>query len=321
MKRLACGAFVCAVLASASALSADIYPNRPVRFIVAYPPGGGADILARSIGQKMGETWNQQVVVDNRPGGGANIGAELAARSAPDGYTLFEITLTHSVNASLYPKLAYDVVKDFEPVVFLATVPNILAVHPSLPAQTTTQFIEYARSRPGQLNYASSGSGGPQHLSMELFKTLAGVQITHVPYKGAAPALTDLLGGQVQCMFGNMLSTLPHVRSGKLRALSISSANRSQAMSAVPTVAESGLPGFESGSWFGIGVPAKTPRTVIEALNREVNRILKLPDVRERLTADGTEITGGTPQEFGSYLKSEIAKWGKVVKFAQMRVD
>ena len=321
MKFSACGALACALLASTSGFSADNYPNRPVRMIVAFPPGGGADILGRQIGQKLSETWNQQVVIDNRPGGAANIGAELAAKSPPDGYTIFEFTLAHSVNPSLFPKLGYDPLKDFDPVLFMATVPNVLAVHPSVPAQTTMQFIDYVKQRPGQVNYASTGNGGPQHLAMELFKTLAGVQLTHVPYKGAAPALTDLLGGQVQCMFGNMLSTLPHVRGNKLRGLAVSTAARSQALPNVPTVAESGVPGFESGSWYGLVVPVKTPPAIIAHLNKEVNRIINLPDVREKLAADGTQFTGGTSQEFGNYLKSEIAKWAKVVKFAQMKVD
>ncbi len=303
------------------AATAQSYPTRPIRFIVAYPAGGGADVIARSIGQKLGDAWGGQVVIDNRPGGGANIGAELAARAAPDGYTLFELTLTHSVNATLYAKLGYDPVRDFAPVVLMATVPAILVVHPALPVRTTRELIDYAKTRPGQLDYASTGSGGPQHLSMELFKTMSGVQITHIPYKGAAPALTDLLGGQVHCTFGNMLSTLPHIRSGKLRALAVSSAKRSRATPEIPTIAESGLPGFQSGSWFGMEVPARTPRPIIEKLNAEVNRILALPELRERLAGDGAELVGGTPAEFGAYIRTEIEKWAKVIKFTGMRVE
>lgn len=301
--------------------NAQSYPTRPIRFIVAYPAGGGADLIARSVGQKLGEAWGEQVVIDNRPGGGANIGAELAARAAPDGYTLFEPTLTHSVNATLYAKLGYDPVRDFAPVVLMATVPNILVVHPSLPVHSTRELIDYAKTRPGQLDYASTGSGGPQHLGMELFKTMSGVQITHIPYKGAAPALTDLLGGQVHCTFGNMLSTLPHIRPGKLRPLAVSSAKRSRATPEIPTIAESGLPGFESGSWFGMAVPARTPRPIIDKLNAEVNRILALPELRERLAGDGAELVGGTPAEFGAYFRTEIEKWARVIKFTGMRVE
>jgi tripartite-type tricarboxylate transporter receptor subunit TctC len=288
---------------------------------VPYPPGGGADTLARTVGQKLSESWSQQVVIDNRPGAGANIGAEMAARAAPDGYTLFEVTLTHSVNMTLYAKPGYDLMRDFMPVVFMSTIPSILVVHPSVPVRSTRELIDYLKARPGQLNYASTGSGGPQHLGMELFKTLTGVQITHIPYKGATPALTDLVSGQVQAMIGNLLSTLPHVRSGKLRALAVSSARRSEAVPEIPTLSESGVPGFESGSWFGIVVPAGTPRAIIDKLNAEVNRILLLPDLRTRFAAEGAELIGGTPEAFGAYLRGEIDKWAKVIRFAQMRVD
>jgi len=314
-------ALTLALAMGALSAGAQSYPERPIRFIVAYPAGGGADLIARAVGQKLGEAWGQQVVVDNRPGGGANIGAELAARAAPDGYTLFELTQTHSVNATLYPKLGYDPLRDFTAVILMATIPNVLVVHPSVPVHSTRELIDYARARPGVLNYASTGSGGPQHLGAELFKTMSGVQITHIPYKGAAPALTDLLGGQVQCMFGNMLSTLPHIRTGKLRALAVSSAKRSRASPQTPTVAESGLPGFESGSWFGIHIPAKTPRAIVDKLNAEVNRVLALPELRERLGADGAELVGGTPAEFDAFLRREIGKWAKVIKFTGMRVE
>jgi tripartite-type tricarboxylate transporter receptor subunit TctC len=306
---------------TAGPAAAQVYPTRPIRFIVAYPPGGGADTIARLVGQKLAEAWGQQAIVDNRPGGGANIGAELAAHAAPDGYTLFETTLTHTVNASLYSKLGYDVRRDFAHVILLSSVPGILTVHPSVPVRTTREFIDYAKARPGQLNYASTGSGGPQHLGMELFKALAGVDLTHVPYKGAAPALIDLLSGQVHSMFGNMISTLPHLRSGRLRALAVSSAKRSQAAPELPTVAESGVRGFESGSWFGISAPAETPRAIVSKINAEVNRILALPELRSRLGAEGAEMIGGTPEAFDAYLRAEIDKWAKVVKFAKMRVE
>ncbi len=294
---------------------------RPIRFIVPFPPGGGADTLARTVGQKLGEAWGQQVVVDNRPGGATNIAAEVAANAAPDGYTLLETVLAHAVNASLYPKLGYDLQRDFAPVVFMATIPNILTVNPAVPVKSTRELIDHARARPGQLNYASTGNGGPQHLGMELFKTLTGAQITHVPYKGAAPAHADLVSGQVQVMFANMLSSLPLIRAGRLRALAISSAKRSPVTPELPTVAESGAPGFESGSWFGISAPAKTPRAIVNKLNVETNRILKIQELRDRLGAEGADFVGGTPDAYGAFLREEISKWAKVVKFAQMKLD
>ena len=304
-----------------AACAADAYPARPLRFIVPFPPGGGADTLARTVGLKLGEAWGQQVIIDNRPGGATNIAAELAAHALPDGYTLLETVLAHAVNASLYSKLGYDTLRDFSPVVLMATIPNILVVHPSLPVKSTRELIDYARARPRELNYASTGNGGPQHLGMELFKTLAGVQFTHVPYKGAAPAHTDLISGQVQVMFANMLSSLPHIRAGRLRALAISSARRSPVVTELPTVAESGAAGFESGSWFGISVPSKTPRAIVDKLNAEVNRILKIQELRERLGAEGAEFIGGTPEAYGAFLRAEMTKWAKVVKFAQVKPD
>ena len=308
-------------LAAHHAAFANAYPVRPIRFIVPYPPGGGADTLARTVGQKIGDAWGQQVVIDNRPGGATNIAAEVAANAAPDGYTLLETVLAHAVNASLFPKLGYDLQRDFAPVIFMATIPNILVVHPSVPVKSTRELIDYARTRPGALNYASTGNGGPQHLGMELFKTLTGVQLTHVPYKGAAPAHTDLVSGQVQVMFANMLSSLPLIRAARLRALAISSAKRSSVLADLPTVSESGAAGFESGSWFGISAPAKTPHPVIDKLNAEANRILKNQELRERLGAEGADFIGGTPDAYGAFQRAEITKWAKVVKFAQVKLD
>ena len=314
-------ALICAVLSPSVVCAADGYPVRPIRFIVPYPPGGGADTLARTVGQKLGEAWGQQVVIDNRPGGATNIAAELAANAAPDGYTLLETVLAHTVNASLYPKLNYDTLRDLAPVVFMATIPNILVVPPSVPVKSTRELIDYARARPRQLNYASTGNGGPQHLGMELFKVLSGVQLTHIPYKGAAPAFSDLISGQVQVMFANMLSGLPLIRGGRLRALAISSATRSPLMVELPTVAESGVARFETGSWFGISVPSKTPRSIIDKLNAEANRILKMPELRERLGSEGADFIGGTPEAYGAFQRAEITKWAKLVKFAQIKVD
>jgi tripartite-type tricarboxylate transporter receptor subunit TctC len=313
---------VAAFLAGASGnVAAQAYPTRPVRLIVAYPPGGGGDTVARIIGGKLTEAWGQQIVVDNRPGGGANIGAEVAAHAAPDGYTLFMPALVHTVNASLYPKLGYDIRRDFAYVIFLSSVPNILAVHPSVPARTTGEFIKYAKAKPGQLNYASTGSGGPQHLAMELFKSLAGVDMTHIPYKGGAPALTELLSGQVQSAISNMIPTLPHTRSGRLRALAVTSAKRSQAAPELPTIAESGLPGFEAASWFGFAAPAQTPSAIVTKLNADLNRILELPEIRSRLGGEGAELVGGTPEAFTAYVHSEVDKWARVVKLSKVSVD
>jgi tripartite-type tricarboxylate transporter receptor subunit TctC len=321
LKTLFIALLSCAALLSPPTRAADTYPVRPIRFIVPFPPGGGADTLARTVGQKLGETWGQQVVIDNRPGGATNIAAELAANAVPDGYTLLETVLAHAVNASLYTKLGYDLQRDFAPVVFMATIPNILVVHPSVPVKSTRELIDYARVRPNQLNYASTGNGGPQHLGMELFKTFTGVRVTHVPYKGAAPAHTDLVSGQVQVMFANLLSSLPLIRAGRLRALAVSSAKRSPVVADVPTVAESGVAGFETGSWFGISVPAKTPSGIVDKLNVETNRILKNQELRERLAAEGADFVGGTPEAYGIFIRSEMAKWAKVVKFAQIKAE
>lgn len=304
-----------------SACAAEAYPSRPIRFIVPFPPAGGADTLARTLGQKLGEAWRQQVIIDNRPGGGTNIAAELAASAPPDGHTLLETVLAHAVNPALFPKLSYDIHRDFAPVIFMATIPNILVVHPSLPVTSTRELIDYARARPVQLNYASTGNGGPQHLGLELFKTLTNVQLTHVPYKGAAPAHADIVSGQIQVMMINMLSGLPLIRGGRLRALAISSAKRSPAFAALPTIAESGVAGFESGSWFGMSVPARTPREIIDKLNAESNRILQNPELRERLGGEGADFVGGTPEAYGAFMRAETAKWAKVVKFANIKLD
>jgi tripartite-type tricarboxylate transporter receptor subunit TctC len=321
MKRPLLAALAAAALAPALVCAAGDFPLRPIRLIVPFPPGGGADTLARIVGQKMGEAWGQQVVIDNRPGGATNIAAELAAHALPDGHTLLETVLAHAVNPSLFPRLSYDIHRDFAPVVFMATVPNILVVHPSVQVKSTRELIDYVRARPGQLNYASTGNGGPQHLGMELLKTLTSMQLTHVPYKGAAPAHADIVSGQIQVMMINMLSGLPLIRASRLRALAISSARRSPVLPALPTIAESGAPGFESGSWFGISVPAKTPRAIVDKLNDEANRILKNPELRERLAGEGADFVGGTAEAYGSFMRAESTKWAKVVKFARIKLD
>ncbi len=301
---------------------APTYPTKPIRLVVPFPPGGATDILARAVGQRLTEVWGQSVVIDNRPGAGGNIGTELVAKSAPDGYTLEMGTVgTHAINASLYSKLPYDHVKDFVPVILVAGVPNVLVVNPSLPVSSVAELIAYAKANPGKLNFASSGNGTSIHLSGELFKTMAGVQITHVPYKGSAPALQDLLGGQVQLMFDNLPPSLPNIKAGKLKALAVTSATRAPALPDVPTMAEAGLPGFEASSWFGILAPAGTPPAIVAKLNAEIAKWLASPEAQEKLLALGANPAGGTPEDYAKHIAAETSKWAKVVKESGAKVD
>ena len=304
-----------AILTPQAVAAADAYPSRPVRFVVAFPPGGGTDIIARSIAQKLAERIAQQVVVDNRPGAGGNIGTDIVAKSAPDGYTLLMGSAGPlAINASLFAKMPFDPIKDLAPVTLAASTPNVLVVHPSLRAATVKELIALAKARPGEINFASSGHGTPAHLAGELFNSMAGVRMVHVPYKGAAPALADLLGGQVQLMFSTMPPALPHVKAGKLRALAVTSAKRSPAAPELPTVDEIALPGFEANTWHGVVVPAGTPGAVVARLNREIVAILHLPDVIERLSGQGAEPVGSTPEEFAAYIRAETVKWARVVR-------
>lgn len=302
--------------------NADAFPSKPVRFVVGFTPGGPSDILARALGQKLGERWGEQVVIENRPGAGGNIAAEVVAKSAPDGYTwLLGNNSILATNASLYRKLGYDPVRDFAPVALVAIQPNILVVNPQVPAHSVQELIALARARPGELNYASSGSGAAAHLSGELFKKMAGVDIVHVPYKGAQPALTDVIAGEAQLMFATSASVLPCVKAGRLRALAVTSARRSATAPQLPTVAEAGVPGFEAITWHGVVVPAATPQPIVERLNRDIVSALRAPDVRERLEALGAEVMAGTPREFADYIAREIPKWAKVVKDSGARAD
>ena len=301
---------------------AQSYPSRPVRLVVPFPAGGTTDILARAMAEKLSGALGQQFVVDNRPGAGGNIGSDIVAKSQPDGYTLLMGTVgTHAINPSLYPKMPYDHVKDFVPVVLVAGVPNVLVVNPTVPAKTVAELIALAKEKPGTINFASSGNGTSIHLSGELFKLLAGVQIAHVPYKGSAPALTDLIGGQVQIMFDNLPSALPHIKGGKLRALAVTSSKRAPALPDLPTIAESGVAGFEASSWFGILAPAATPRDIVQRINAEANKALHAPDMREKLLAQGAEAVGNSPEFFADYIRTETVKWAKVVKDSGARVD
>jgi tripartite-type tricarboxylate transporter receptor subunit TctC len=297
------------------------YPSRPIRIIVPFPPGGATDIMGRTLGQKLTQRWAQQVIIDNRPGAGGNIAAELAARAAPDGHTLFFAASAQlAVNPNLYAKVPYDPIKDFAAVVLVGSGANIVVAHPSLAVRSLKELIALAKSKPGVLHYASPGSGSTAHLSAELLKIEAGIDIVHVPYKGGAPGVIDVLAGQVPLMFISMPSVLGHVKAGKLVALAVTSARRSDAAPDVPTFAET-IPRFESSSWYGIVAPAKSPRDVIAKLNAEVLAILKAPDVRQIFTAQGTDIIGSTPEEFARYIKAELAKWASVVKKSGARVD
>jgi len=316
---LAAIAFVATTPAAAQGAA---YPTKPVRLVVPFPAGGTTDILARAVAQKLSETWGQQVIVDNRPGAGGNIGSELVAKSPPDGYTLLMGTVgTHAINPSLYAKMPYNHVKDFTPVILVAGVPNVLVVNPSLPVNSVQELIAYGKANPNKLNFASSGNGTSIHLSGELFRTMTGVQMTHVPYKGSSPALTDLIGGQVQLMFDNLPSSLQFIKAGKLRALAVTSLARSQALPDVPTLAESGLPGFEASSWFGVLAPAGTPADIVAKLNGAVAAWLASPAAKEQLAAQGAIPAGGSPDAFVKHIADESAKWAKVVKASGAHVD
>jgi tripartite-type tricarboxylate transporter receptor subunit TctC len=319
MHRWALGALFACI---ATLASGQGYPNRTIRLVVPFPAGGTTDILAREVAQKLTEVLGQAVVVDNRPGAAGNIGSDLVAKSAPDGYTLLMGTVgTHAINPSLYSKMPYDHVKDFAPVVLVAGVPNVLVVNPALPVKSVSDLIKLAKDKPGQINFASSGSGTSIHLSGELFKTMAGVDMTHVPYKGSSPALTDLIGGQVQIMFDNLPSALPQIKAGRLRAIAVTSLKRAPVLPDIPTINESGLPGFEASSWFGLLAPAGTPAPIVARINVEVNKWLQSGDAREKLLGQGAEAAGGSPEQFGNFIRGESEKWAKVVKASGAKVD
>jgi tripartite-type tricarboxylate transporter receptor subunit TctC len=294
------------------AVQAADYPARPVKWIVPYPPGGTTDVLARVVAQWLSEKLGQPFVVENRPGGGNNIGTEAALRSAPDGYTMLLVNPANGINATLYKNLNYDFIRDVAPVAGLVRTPNVMEVTPSLPVKTVAEFIAYCKANPGKINMASSGSGTSVHLSGELFKSMTGCDMVHVPYKGAGPALTDLMGGQVHVLFDNLPSSINHIKAGKLRALAVTSEQRDPALPDVPSVAET-VKGYEATAWFGIGMPKGTPRDVIEKVNDAVNRALADAKMRERLAEMGGKPIPGTPEDFGKVIASETEKWAKVV--------
>jgi tripartite-type tricarboxylate transporter receptor subunit TctC len=313
------------MIAAALLLAAPLcgaFPEKPVRFVIGFTPGGPSDILARAVGQKLGERWGQQVVVENRPGAGGNLAAEVVAKSAPDAHTwLLGNNSILATNHALYKKLPYDPVKDFAPVALVAVQPNILVVHPDVPAKSVSELIEVLKKSPGKLNYASSGAGAAAHLAGELFKTMAGVDIVHVPYKGAQPALNDVIAGQVQLMFATSASVIPFIKAGRLRALAVTTARRSPSVPELPTISEAGLPGFEATTWHGVVVPAATPAPLVLKLNQDLNSVLADKDLKERLTGLGAEVLTGTPKDFADYIAREIPKWTKVVKDSGAKAD
>ena len=313
---------VAAVLCAFAGMAiAQQYPSKPIKIVVPYPPGGFNDTLGRTLAAKFTEAWGQPAVVENKPGANTMIGNDFVAKSPPDGHTLLVVAFPFAVAPSLLRNMPYDTVKDFAPVALAAQSPNLLVVNPSLPVKSVGELIALAKAKPNSLSYASTGNGSSNHISMELFKSLAGVQIVHIPYKGSAPAVTDLLGGQVHLMFDNVPNVLPHVKAGKLTALGQTGVKRSALISDIPTVAEAGVPGYEVTVWFGLVAPAGTPREVIQKLNAEMLRILAMPDVRERFLAQGVEPAGGTPEQFGEHIRAQMAKWAKVVADAGVKAE
>ena len=304
----------------AVAQSTTQYPSKPIRIIVPFAPGGGTDLTARLVGQRLAERFSQPVIIDNRPGAGGNVAAEITARSAPDGYTVFQFNVANAIAVSLYKQLNYDPIKDFTAVTQLGSTQFMLVVHPSVSAKTVQELITVAKSQPGKLNYGSSGNGGSSHLVTELFKTKAGIDLVHIPFNGAAPALSGLLAAQVEVQFAPM-ATNTHVAAGRLRALGVSSLKRSELAPDVPTVAESGIAGFDGTAWYGVVVPAGTPAVIVAKLHSDMVKILQQPELRSRMAAQGLDLVGTSPVEFAQFIKSEIAKWGPIVKFSGAKVD
>ena len=313
-------AMICSVLFSIGFAFAQDYPTRPVRWVVGYPAGGSTDILARLIGQRLSERLNQQFVIENKPGAGNNVGTEAVVNADPDGYTILLVNPANGINASLYTKLNFNFIRDIAPVAGIARVPNVMIVPPDFPAKTVAEFIAYAKANPGKLNMASSGNGTSIHLSGEMFKAMTGIDMQHVPYKGSAPALTDMLAGRVQVMFDNMPSAIQHIKSGGLRAIAVTTETRSPELPDVPTVGDA-VKGYEASAWFGIGAPIKTPKAIIDKLNKEVNAILAEPAMKQRLAELGGVPLIGPPEDFGKIIQSETDKWAKVVAFAGAKVD
>jgi len=307
--------------AGATLAQAQGYPVKPVRFIINFPPGGPTDIVGRMAADTLARSWGVQVVADNRGGAGGNIGAEMCARSAPDGYTLCMFTVAQSISPSIYSKLAYDPVKDFAHVTLLATLPSLLMVHPSVPAKNVQELVKLAKAKPGALSYASTGNGTSPHMLMEMFKMLAGINLVHIPYKGAAPAMIDQISGQVEAGFSTAIAALPYVQQGKVRALAVSTRERFPPLPDLPTMEQAGVKGFEGSSWNAVVMPAGTPREIVTKINQELAKLMRLPETKERMTAMGGIAIGSSPEEFVAYLKADIARWAKVAQAAKVKLD
>jgi len=304
------------LMAAGPATAADVYPSKTIRLVVPFAPGGGSDIVARLLSPKMTEALGQTVVVDNRAGASANLGAAMVAKAAPDGYTLLLANANYTINPSLFKSLPFDPVREFAPVALLANVTNVLAIHPSIPAKSVKELISFAKAHPGQLNFASPGNGTSSHLAGELFRQVAKIEVVHIPYKGATPAITDLIAGQVSFTMASVLSVLPYAKQGRLRMLAVTTAKRSGALPDIPTISEAGLPGFEVSNWYGILAPGGTPRPTVDRLNSELARIARVPDLAEKLAAQGADPATGTPEEFERFIQAELKKWAAVVRSA-----
>ena len=319
-RRAAIGLIAMSFLATLASAQAQDYPTRPVKWVVPYPPGGATDILARLVGQRLSERLNQQFVIENKPGAGNNVGTESVVNADPDGYTILLVNPANGINASLYAKMNFNFIRDIAPVAGILRSPNVMVVPADFPAKTVAEFIAYAKANPGKINMASSGNGTSVHLSGELFRSMTGIEMVHVPYKGAAPALTDMLGGRVQVIFDNLPSAMQHIKAGTLRALAVTTETRSPQLPDVPTVADT-VKGYEASAWFGVGAPKNTPKPIIDKLNKEINAILAEPAMKQRLDELGGVPLIGTPEDFGKIIQSETDKWAKVVEFAKIKVD
>ncbi len=314
--------FFCCIIAAAPGLAtAQAYPSKPIRIVVGFAPGGGSDVMARLVAAKLGDAFKQQVIVENRPGANGNVAAEYVSQTAPDGYTILMVSVSHAISRSLYKNLKYDFVRDFQGVSSIASVANVVVVHPSMPARSLEDLIALARSKPGEVAYASSGSGSPEHIAAELLASMANLRMVHVPYKGGSASANDIIGGQILLGFNTMPVALPHIKSGRMRALAVTDDKRSAALPDIPTVAQAGLPGYAMSTWYGMTVPSATPKEITAQLNLEINRILRLPDVKERFATLGAEPTGGTVETFGSYIRSEVMKYSKLVADAKLQAD